>query len=142
MFSYPIAKTICSDHVSPFLVFSLHCNLYNLFFILKKFLNTSTLKKICSDKLSGIGHEKVVLSIYWRNILVWTLVYQVVCVYGFETLRIYQIFVNERLCEIVLTVSGSSNYDFNNFFASKLSFDAKCLLLLWDSCKFRQRREW
>ena len=87
---------------------------YNLFLTLMKFLNTSAKRKVHSIKLSGSSQQKVFFSIYWRNIQVWTLVYEVVCACGFEFLRTFLgIFVtsaNEVVCEIVLIMRGSTEY--------------------------------
>ena len=73
--------------------------------------------KIHSIKLSRNVQQKVFLSIYWRNIKVWTLVYEVVCTCGLEFLktflRIFVMFVNEEVCEIVLIISSSTDYEFS-----------------------------
>ena len=113
-------------------IFVLHF-MHNLFFLLIKFLNTSSWRKIHSIKLSRNGHQKVFLLNYWRNMQVWTLVYEVVCKCGLEFLKtflkIFVMFVNE--CEIVLIISNSTEYEFSAaFFIFKV--------LLWSICYYYQ----
>ena len=67
-----------------------------------------------------------------------------VCACGFEFLRTFLrifVFVNEEVCEIVLIISGSTDYEFHCYFLFQ-SFDVKCLLLSCDACVYRQAREW
>ena len=49
-----------------FFIFFITC--FFFFFLLMKFLKISTSGKIYSIKLSGNGHQKLLLSTYWRNI--------------------------------------------------------------------------
>ena len=115
MNSYLTAKIYL--HYSPlYLHFFLHF-LHNLFFLLMKF-STSHHGKIYSINLSRNGHQKVLLSIYCRNIYqVWTLVYEVVWACGLEFLktflRIFVLFVEEDVCEIVLIINNSTDYEFS-----------------------------
>ena len=86
-------------------------------------------------KLSGSNHPKVFLPIYWRNIYVWTLVYEVVCACGFEFLA--------NFLRIAFVISGSTEYEFSAAIFIELSrFDVKCLLLSWDACVYRLARLW
>ena len=114
--------------------------LYDLSFLLMKFLNTSAWRKIHSIKLSdnGLqkvflngrqkvflnGHQKVFLSIYWINIYVWTLAYEVEYACGFEFLRTFlRIFVMYEFSAAVFIKVLSYQ-----------SFDVKWLLLSRNAC--------
>ena len=122
--------------------------LHNMFFLLMKFLNTSSWRKIHSIKLSRNGHQKMFLSIYWRNVYVWMLVYDVVyvcvcvcvlcvcvCVWSWKVFMIiFVMFVNEEVCEIVLIINSCTDYEFS---AAILIFK----LLMWNPCRYRQAGE-
>ena len=55
-----------------------------------------------------------------------------VCACGLEFLknlmRIFMMFVNEEVCEIVLIISSGTDYEFSTAFHFQ-GFDVKCLLL-------------
>ena len=111
---------------------SCFCILSIIFFLLMKILNNSTWRKIHSMKSSGSGNQKVFLSICWRNIYAWTLIYEVVCACGFECLRMFV-----RIFEL---------YQFSaaNFIKilSYQSFDVKYLLTSCDVCVYEYVNEW
>ena len=82
-----------------------------------KILNTLAWIKIHSIKLSRSGNQNVFLSICWRNIQVWTLVYEVVCTSGFEFLKTF-VRIFEMYEFSIATFIKVLSYQ---------SFDVKCL---------------
>ena len=111
MKSYQTAK-IYLHYISNFFLHFVH----DLFFLLMRF-STPHHGKIHSIKLSRNSHHKVFLLIYCRNILVRTLVYEVVCACGFEFLRnflrIFVTFMNKSVREIFLIISSSTDHEFS-----------------------------
>ena len=101
--------------------------LYNPFFPLIKFLKTSARRKIHSIKLIGSGLQNIFFCRFigeifryerWFN-------YEIVCVSRLEFLRaflrIFVTFVKEEMCEFILFISGSTDYEFPAATSTELS---------------------
>ena len=114
VFEWLVANEFLSNskNISPLYLQFLHF-LHNLFFLPIKF-STPHHGKIHSIKFSRNGHQNMFLSIYCRNIKVRTLVYEAVLHEFLKTfLRIFVRFVKEDVCEIVLIISTSTDYEFS-----------------------------
>ena len=101
--------------------------LYNPFFLLIKFLKTSARRKIHSIKLIGSDLQNIFFCRFigetfryehWFN-------YEIVCVSRLEFLRtflrIFVAFVNAEMCEFILFISGSTDYEFPTATSTELS---------------------
>ena len=94
IFEWLVANELLSNskNISPLYLHFFLYFLHNLFFSTDDVFSTSSWTKIHSIKLSSNGHQKIFLSIYWRNILfiyLFIYLFMYLCIYLFIYLFIH-----------------------------------------------------